>query len=487
MALSKAQQRIAEKNRKYWAEREAEQLKHYITNEAEYDKQIKQIYENMLDSVQKEIDSFYGKYASKEGITIAEAKKRVSRLDIEAYERKAKRYVRDKDFSQKANEEMQLYNLTMKINRLEMLKANIGLELIAGHDELEKFMAEILQGRAAEELERQAGILGKTIKNNAKLAHSIPNASFHNATFSDRIWMHQELLKADLEKLLQSGLIAGKNPRVLARDIRNRFEVKISDAERLMRAELARVQTDAQKKSLEANGFEKYQFIVNGGCCPICEAIAKSNNGIYLVKDMMPGTNAPPMHPHCRCGTAAYEDSEEYEAWLDYLDGGGSTDEYNVQKSKTVSHIPANEEMAEKRKAVSELLAGFGANVDKEGNVTLYHATAKENVNSIKRNGFKPTSAPVNGGTGGETIKQRVFFSYNRDWVASVWSGNGSYEILKVKIPAEYLHQFGKNTLEIVVEGNIKETESGVWVPDTLPTSTAWDRKTVKRWKKKKG
>ena len=201
----------------------------------------------------------------------------------------------------------------------------------------------------------------------------------------------------------------------------------------------------------------------------------------------MPGTNAPPMHPHCRCGTAAYEDSEEYEAWLDYLDGGGSTDEYNVQKSKTVSHIPANEEMAEKRKAVSELLAGFGANVDKEGNVTLYHATAKENVNSIKKNGFKPTSAPVNGGTGGETIKQRVFFSYNRDWVDSVWSGNGSYEILKVKIPAEYLHQFGKNTLEIVVEGNIKETESGVWVPDTLPTSTAWDRKTVKRWKKKKG
>lgn len=329
MALTKAQQRIADKNREYWEKREAEQLKRYISSEAEYDRQIKQIYENMLDSIQKEIDSFYGKYASKEGITIAEAKKRVSRLDIEAYERKAKRYVRDKDFSKKANEEMQLYNLTMKVNRLEMLKANIGLELIAGHDELDKFMAEILQGRTAEELERQAGILGKTIQNNADLAHSIPNASFHNATFSDRIWMHQELLKADLEKLLQSGLIAGKNPRLLARDIRKRFDVKVSDAECLMRTELARVQTDAQNRSFDKNGFEKYQFIVNGGCCPICEAVARKNGGVYLVKDMMPGENAPPMHPHCRCGTAAYEDSEEYEAWLDYLAGGGTTDEWN--------------------------------------------------------------------------------------------------------------------------------------------------------------
>ena len=59
--------------------------------------------------------------------------------------------------------------------------------------------------------------------------------------------------------------------------------------------------------------------------------------------------------------------------------------------------------------------------------------------------------------------------------------------MMEVKIPAEYLHQFGQNALEVVVEGTIKENEKGVWVPDTLPTSTAWDRKTVKRWKKKKG
>lgn len=44
---------------------------------------------------------------------------------------------------------------------------------------------------------------------------------------------------------------------------------------------------------------------------------------------MMPGDNAPPMHPHCRCSVAAYSDDKEYEAWLDYLDQGGNTEEWN--------------------------------------------------------------------------------------------------------------------------------------------------------------
>lgn len=44
---------------------------------------------------------------------------------------------------------------------------------------------------------------------------------------------------------------------------------------------------------------------------------------------MMPGDNAPPLHPHCRCSTSAYEDNEEYEAWLDHLEKGGTTEEWN--------------------------------------------------------------------------------------------------------------------------------------------------------------
>ena len=114
---------------------------------------------------------------------------------------------------------------------------------------LKRICKKYLQGRTLEELERQAGILGKSVLNNEKMAAAIVNASFYHATFSDRVWMYQDLMKADLAKLLQSGLIQGKNPRVLARELKKKFGVSTANAERLMRTELARVQTEAPETS----------------------------------------------------------------------------------------------------------------------------------------------------------------------------------------------------------------------------------------------
>lgn len=316
----------------YWKNREAEQRKHDIKDEQEYRKHIEEIYQNMIDEIEKEINGFYGKYARKEGITMAEAKKRAAKLDIEAYGRKAAKYVKEKNFSKQANAEMRLYNLTMKVNRLELLKAQIGLEMVAGFDELQKYYDEKLTDRTIAEFERQAGILGKTIQDNAKAANAIVNASFHNATFSDRIWMYQDMLKNELSSLLQTGLIQGQNPRRLATHLRKRFDVSQSNAERLMITELARVQTEAQKQSFERNGFEEYTFLALGTACPICRALDGKH---FKVSKMMSGTNAPPVHPRCRCSVAAYEDSEDYENWLDFLSKGGSTEEWNKLKRKS--------------------------------------------------------------------------------------------------------------------------------------------------------
>lgn len=73
-----------------------------------------------------------------------------------------------------------------------------------------------------------------------------------------------------------------------------------------------------------------YEFIANAGCCGDCQAL---NGKHFDVKDMMPGENAAPIHPNCRCSVAAWEDDEEYEAWLDYLDKGGSTENWEKLKN----------------------------------------------------------------------------------------------------------------------------------------------------------
>lgn len=314
------------KSSDYWRKREEENLKVNRKSEAEYEKAINDTYKYMLDQIQKEINGFYAKYARAEGITLSEAKRRVSKIDIEEYGRKAARYVKTKDFSKQANDEMRLYNATMKINRLELLKANIGLELVAGFDELQKYFEEKLTNRTMDEFKRQSGILGRTVQNNEKAAHAIVNASFKNATYSDRIWMYQGMLKAELDSLLKTGLIQGKHPTELARHLQKRFGVSAYNANRLMTTELARVQTEAQKQSFIRNGFTQYTFLAIGTACEACRAL---NEKHFDIDKMMPGENAPPMHPNCRCSVAAYMDSEEYEAWIEtYKEHGMSFEEW---------------------------------------------------------------------------------------------------------------------------------------------------------------
>lgn len=310
----------------YWRRREEENLRANRKTEAEYEKAINDTYKYMLDQIQKEINGFYAKYARAEGITLSEAKRRVSKIDIEEYGRKAARYVKTKDFSKQANDEMRLYNATMKINRLELLKANIGLELVAGFDELQKYFEEKLTNRTMDEFKRQSGILGRTVQNNEKAAHAIVNASFKNATYSDRIWMYQGMLKAELDSILKTGLIQGKHPTELARHLQKRFGVSAYNANRLMTTELARVQTEAQKQSFIRNGFTQYTFLAIGTACEACRAL---NEKHFDIDKMMPGENAPPMHPNCRCSVAAYMDSEEYEAWIEtYKEHGMSFEEW---------------------------------------------------------------------------------------------------------------------------------------------------------------
>ena len=47
------------------------------------------------------------------------------------------------------------------------------------------------------------------------------------------------------------------------------------------------------------------------------------------------------LHPHCRCSASAYEDSDDYEAWLDYLSKGGTTEQWNkIKYDSTKSKKP---------------------------------------------------------------------------------------------------------------------------------------------------
>lgn len=86
-----------------------------------------------------------------------------------------------------------------------------------------------------------------------------------------------------------------------------------------------------EKKRIRQMGSKMYTYHANRNCCEKCKALDEQH---FKLSEMKIGVNAPPMHEGCACSISAYEDEEEYEAWLDYLDKGGTTEEWETKHKK---------------------------------------------------------------------------------------------------------------------------------------------------------
>jgi SPP1 gp7 family putative phage head morphogenesis protein len=282
----------------YWKDRERAAAEEYAVQDEEALRRTQDVYLRLMASINDRINAFYARYAASEGITMNLAEMAVSQFDVKAFEATAAKMVADKDFSPQANAQLKIYNATMRINRLEMLKAYIGLDTIAAGEELVQLDERYLTERCREEFERQAGILGESIRPTRKDVDAIVHSSFYNATFSQRIWANMSELHDELSTILTNGIIQGINPREMTSRLTERFQVSESDAERLLRTEMARVQTETQRQSFQMAGFEYYVFIsLEGRACPVCAAL-DTGEPIPL-EDFMPGETAPPVHPNC--------------------------------------------------------------------------------------------------------------------------------------------------------------------------------------------
>ena len=309
-------------SRTYWRKREELFAKRDIKMDKALAKEVNEVLKDTKDAIQDEIDAFYTRYAEREGISIAEVNKRVAKMDIEKFASKAKRYVKNKDFSERANYELRIYNLKMKASRLELLKAQIDLQLIGGFSDIEKLIHQGAYEQAIEEYQRDAGILADSVSFDVeKRVEQVLSGSYKLKdtatfkTFSDNIWLYKTELQNDLEKMLVRTFTRGENPRVMARELRDRFNVTGYQAEQLARTETARLQTAIQRDSLEENGIKQYEYIAEPSACRVCSAI---DGDIYNLKDMVAGKNAPVLHPSCRCRIAPHVSSNDmYKNWLE--------------------------------------------------------------------------------------------------------------------------------------------------------------------------
>lgn len=359
----------------YWLERAKMFIQSETLEDAAKVAEIERIVAMMIADIYKNLLAYYAKLATAEGIDWREAKQIADKFDVEAFQMQAKAYVENKDFSDEANKELKRYNTAMYVNREQLLKHELGLIVTKGYAEQENVINKHLHDSVTRTLRHQAGILGADVHVKQTDVEAIVYSNFGKLNWSERLWNNQDELRKDVERMASHVMLRGRHPYEFVPEIRKKQRQTVANTKRLLITEAARVQTEAQKMHyLETMGDDaEYEFVAKRDekTSKICRHYDKK---VFKVKDMVPGVNAPPMHPHCRSTTVPYVGN-----WRDkfFKDRQGK---YSVEYDKVLQKS-AKDEMTD---ALDSGKIKVELNVDKQNRHQLghqlYEAYKKKNL-----------------------------------------------------------------------------------------------------------
>ncbi|EGQ4359489.1 phage head morphogenesis protein [Staphylococcus pseudintermedius] len=291
----------------YWLERAKMFIQSETLEDAVKVAEIERIVAMMFADIYKNLLAYYAKLATAEGIDWGEAKQIADKFDVEAFQMQAKAYVENKDFSDKANKELKRYNTAMYVNREQLLKHELGLIVTKDYAEQENVINKHLHDSVTRTLRHQAGILGADVHVKQSDVEAIVYSNFGKLNWSERLWNNQDELRKDVERMASHVMLRGRHPYEFVPEIRKKQKQTVANTKRLLITEAARVQTEAQKLHyLETMGDDaEYEFVAKRDekTSKICRHYDMK---VFKVKDMVPGVNAPPMHPHCRSTTVPH-------------------------------------------------------------------------------------------------------------------------------------------------------------------------------------
>lgn len=298
-----------------------------LSNDGKFSKKLMKRYDSLISEICDKIDIELNKIAIFEGKDpdLTGAYKDIKQQDIDKYVREAKELVERarrlrqqgkkvsySDFTQEENARMKLYNATMRLNRLEYLKSQIGLSMIKAGIDIDKDLRDKLTDDYIAEKKRQAGILGDSLQGatwtNSEVIQVVMSQT-GSANFSQRLWADNDALKAELDAVISSGIVRGSNPREMARLLKDHVRSTVTNhryiTERLARTESARVQTEAQINSFIENDYRFCVWITEPRACSTCKEIEQHDSGngagVYEVAKVP----SLPAHPNCRCSLSA--------------------------------------------------------------------------------------------------------------------------------------------------------------------------------------
>ena len=343
----------------YWTERAELNILATEKTAREMLKDLEQTYNATTRAVQREIESFYGRYSRETGMSYEDVTRRLSRSELQTAQADLQRYHAEVErlggYSPRYRAYLRELSAKSYMSRLEEFQMQMRHELENlyraenmkfGNSLRTAYTDSFYRGRF--DLEQGLGFsLSLGTLSTAHVEKAV-SQKWLGANYSDRIWNRKTELIEQLNTTFTQGVALGKNPRVIGREIAKKIDSSYNDAVRLARTEFNNVANQTTVDRYKAMPFiTQYKFIatLDHRTSLICSEldgmvfnVEGENNWNYEIPGnpngrsvetqsdrvihieavgMEVGKNFPPMHPNCRSTTVAYFPPDEVDAMFD--------------------------------------------------------------------------------------------------------------------------------------------------------------------------
>lgn len=276
---------------------------------------MEELYLDAQRSVQKEIESWYARFAVNNQISLTDARKWLTAGQLEEFHWSVEQYIK---IGEQAGldaawlKKLENASTRFHISRLEAVQTGIQqqLELLYGNqvDSLDALLKKVVgNGYTHTAFEVQKGVgLGWDITglDQKKLETLLSKPwTTDGRTFRDRCWLNKNNLVGSVSKSLTQGLLRGDSPAKITTAIQKQFGVHRYKAGRLVNTETTYFNAVATKECYKDLDVEMVEIIetLDSHTCSICGGL---DGKVIPISQYEPGVTVPPFHPNCRGTTA---------------------------------------------------------------------------------------------------------------------------------------------------------------------------------------
>ena len=301
----------------YWTKRAEENDARNLASEMAGIEKIRAAFEQAQAEIQKKIDTFYRKYEEDGSISPADAKKRLTPSELNAFRKEIAKL--SKDSSEEEKKRLDQLKQRLYISRQEALLAEIQHFAVKLHAATDETISQTLAGIYKQQeshnhynLEQHIG-WGVNFEGLAPAQiEALIHQGYDGRDFSEKTWYSTTQLVKNLNVLLPQQFLLGRSTQDIAKELSKTMNTPRYAAEALVRTEGSNIAAQADMNFYQRAGIESYEFMatLDSRTSEICQML----DGMHFkVKDAATGVNLPPMHTNCRSTTLPDVDMEDID------------------------------------------------------------------------------------------------------------------------------------------------------------------------------